>query len=116
MTATTTRNRSTPAQPRETSAESGVVASSGNVFADIGLASARVDQMKLKVAVAINAALRAYGGNQARRAEILGLDQSTMSLLENYELSRFTLDRLCRYAFALSLPLNVELGGEAEVA
>ena len=79
--------------------------SSGNLFADIGLPTHDIDQMKLEVAVAINSALQSRGNTQGRRANVLGVDQSTISLLENFELSRFTLDRLVRYASTLQVPL-----------
>lgn len=81
--------------------------SSGNVFADIGLAHAEERLAKADLAVRIGAALRARGLTQARAARVLHIDQPKISRLLRGQLSGFSTERLMH--FLLLLGRDVEI-------
>ena len=59
--------------------ESGVIKSSGNVFADLGLPHSDEDMLKVKIAVAITGTLSKLGLTQVHAAERMHVDQATVS-------------------------------------
>lgn len=79
---------------------------SGNVFADIGTAFPEIEAKKIDLTIQINQKLASLGKTQLERSRALGVDQSTVSNLERYDLSRYSIDRLMRYALSLGVPLN----------
>jgi len=84
-----------------------VVRSSGNVFADLGLAEAGERQTKVRLAVAINEVLHRRGLSQAKAGELLGINQPKVSALSKYRLEGFSVERLMR--FLTSLNQDVEI-------
>ncbi len=91
-----------PAQDPETVQES-----SGNVFADLGLANPQDRLVKAQLAHRICQAIAERKLTQANAAEILGLDQPKISALIRGKLKGFSLERLFRC-------LN-DLGQEVEI-
>ena len=81
--------------------------SSGNVFADIGLANPEERLAKADLAIRIAAAIRARRLTQARAARVLKIDQPKVSRLLRGQLSGFSTERLMRF-----LPL---LGRDVEI-
>ena len=66
-----------------------IEASSGNVFADLGLPDAIDLDTKVRLAVKINKLFAAQRLNQARAAILLDLSQPKISALRNYRLDGF---------------------------
>jgi predicted XRE-type DNA-binding protein len=65
-----------------------VVASSGNVFADLGLAEEEQKQTRVRLAVAINEIIRARQMSQSAAARCLRVNQPKVSALLNYQTAR----------------------------
>lgn len=84
-----------------------VTASSGNVFADLGLEQAEVHLVKASIAARIALLIRERGLTQAQAADLLHVDQPKISALVRGRLSGFTLDRLLR--FLTDLDCDVEI-------
>ncbi len=73
---------------------------SGNVFADLGLPDSDERQLRVQLAMRLNALLKAEGLTQAAAAKILGIAQPHVSELRNYKLNRFSSERLLHYITA----------------
>ena len=71
-----------------------VEASSGNVFADLGLEDSEGLLLKAKLATKIAQLIEKKGWTQAQTAERIGLDQPKVSRLLRGQLSGFSADRL----------------------
>jgi predicted XRE-type DNA-binding protein len=84
-----------------------IVRSSGNVFADLGLADSGERQTKVCLAVAINDVVERRGLSQEKAAELLGINQPKVSALSKYRLEGFSVERLMR--FLTSLNQDVEI-------
>jgi predicted XRE-type DNA-binding protein len=95
------------ARTGRTRAGHAVSQSSGNVFADLGLAAAAEKQTKVRLAVAINGILDDAGLRQAAAARRLGVNQPKISALANYRLEGFSVERLM--AFLNALDRDVEI-------
>jgi predicted XRE-type DNA-binding protein len=81
--------------------------SSGNVFADLGLANADDLLAKAELAAKIIAEIQRRRLTQAQAAQILGIDQPKVSAIKQGKLSSFSIERLMR--FLLRLGRNVEI-------
>jgi len=88
-----------------------VVEGSGNVFADLGLSEPDFALAKTILAEAIEDTIRGRGLTQQEGAEILGIDQGTVSKLMNDRLDGFSLERLIRYLNALGQDVEISIGG-----
>lgn len=84
-----------------------VKASSGNVFADLGVTQPDVALAKAELARQIERIILARGLKQVEVAEILGVDQGKVSALVRGRLSGFSTDRLFR--FLTSLGRHIEI-------
>lgn len=84
-----------------------IVRSSGNVFADLGFADSGERQTKVRLAMAINDALKRRRLSQGKAAEVLGVNQPKVSALSKYRLEGFSVARLMR--FLTSLNQDVEI-------
>src|SRR5450631_2702568 len=84
-----------------------VIASSGNVFADLGFADADERQTKVKLAVAINGLLQQRGVSQAEAGSQLGINQPKVSALQNYRLEGFSVERLMHFLTALDRDVEI---------
>lgn len=74
-----------------------VIASSGNVFEDLGLPDARERLAKDELARKIGEILRNRRLSQSAAAEILGIDQRKVSAVVTGRLSGFSLERLIHF-------------------
>lgn len=86
---------------------SGVVPSSGNVFADLRLANAEEKQTKVRLAVAINQIVQDQELSQAVAARRLNVNQPKVSALSNYQLEGFSVERLMNFLTALDRDVNI---------
>jgi predicted XRE-type DNA-binding protein len=97
-----------------------VTASSGNVFADLGLKNAEELGTKVRLAASLNAILAKRKLTQAEAARVLGVNQPKVSALRGYKLEGFSVERLMRFATALGQDVVIEIRprakGEAKVS
>ncbi len=84
-----------------------VTASSGNVFADLGLASPEEAQAKAALTVQISELISARSLTQAAAGRLLGVDQPTVSALLRGHLSGFSTERLMRFLTALGSNVQI---------
>lgn len=84
-----------------------VVASSGNVFADLGLPDAAELDTKARLGAAICLIVERRGLTQLEIAEKLGVNQPKVSALLNYKLEGFSVERLMNFL--------VRLGHDVEI-
>jgi predicted XRE-type DNA-binding protein len=84
-----------------------IEASSGNVFADLGLPDARDLDTKVRLAVKINKLLSAQRLNQATAAARLDVSQPKISALKNYRLDGFSVERLMNFIAALGEDVKI---------
>jgi predicted XRE-type DNA-binding protein len=79
-----------------------VEASSGNVFADLGLPDAAEIDTKVHLAVKINGLIAAQRLDQVAAAARLEVILPRVSALKNYRLDGFSIERLMSFLLALS--------------
>src|SRR2546422_5094639 len=84
-----------------------VVPSSGNVFADLGLANAEEKQTKVRLAVAINQIVKGQRLSQVAAARRLNVSQPKVSALSNYQLDGFSVERLINFLTALDRDVEI---------
>jgi predicted XRE-type DNA-binding protein len=85
--------------------DSDIEVSSGNVFADLGIANADEEQTKVRLALAINQSLD--GLTQMDAAKRLGTKQPNVSALRNYRLDGFSAERLMHFLNALGQDVEI---------
>ncbi len=78
-----------------------VTPSSGNVFADMGLADADELLIKADLAISIAALIKQRGLTQIAAAKLLGIDQPKVSRLVRGDLYGFSIEQLIRLLGAL---------------
>lgn len=81
--------------------------SSGNVFADLGLANPEERLAKADLAIRIAAAIRARRLTQASAARVLGIDQPKISRLLRGQLSGFSTGRLLHFLTLLGRDIEI---------
>jgi predicted XRE-type DNA-binding protein len=81
--------------------------SSGNVFADLGLAEPEEALTKAELAHAISALIAERRLTQVQAADLLGIDQPKVSALMRGRLSGFSIDRLLRFLLALDRDVEI---------
>jgi predicted XRE-type DNA-binding protein len=89
--------------------DSAVTASSGNVFADLGLPNADELGTKVRLAASLNAILVERKLTQAEAARVLGVNQPKVSALKGYKLEGFSVERLMHFATALEHDVVIEI-------
>ena len=87
--------------------EISVQASSGNVFADLGLANSDEMLVKAELARKISEIITKQQMTQAEAAELLGIDQPKVSALTRGKLSGFSTIRLFRFLNALGRDIEI---------
>lgn len=94
--------------PKKTSE---IVASSGNVFADLGFdsAEAQVLAMRADLMIELEKQLKAQGLTQTAAAKILGVSQSRVSDLVRGKAENFSLDMLVTFAARIGKPARIVL-------
>ena len=88
-------------------AKAGVIASSGNVFADLGVRNAEEKQTKVRLAVAVNQILHGRKLSQTAAARRLKVNQPKVSVLANYQLEGFSVERLMNFLTALDRDVDI---------
>lgn len=86
-----------------------VQSSSGNVFADLGLANSDELLIKAELVRQISNLIDAKKLTQTEAANILGIDQSNVSTLLNGKLSGFSTDRLFKFLNALGSDVEIRI-------
>ena len=86
-----------------------VTESSGNVFADLGLADAEGELFKAELTYQIGKRIKALGLTQTRAAARLGLSQPDVSRLMKGRRSGFSTDRMLALLNALDLDVDILL-------
>jgi predicted XRE-type DNA-binding protein len=86
-----------------------VKSSSGNVFADLGLANSDELLIKAELVRQISNLIDAKRLTQTEAANILGIDQPKVSTLLNGKLSGFSTDRLFKFLNALGSDVEIRI-------
>ncbi len=86
-----------------------VQSSSGNVFADLGLANSDELLIKAELVRQISNSIDAKNLTQTEAAKILDIDQSKVSALLNGKLSDFSTERLFRFLNALGSDVEIRV-------
>jgi predicted XRE-type DNA-binding protein len=86
-----------------------VTASSGNVFADIGLPEPEEELTKAQLASHIRHLIKRRRLTQVAAAALMGIDQPKVSALLNGRLSNFSSDRLMRLLTALGQDVDITI-------
>lgn len=80
---------------------------SGNVFADLGLPDAADRQLKVDLAMRLNALIARRRLTQTAAAERLGVSQPKVSALTHYKLDGFSAERLMGFLAALGQDVEI---------
>jgi predicted XRE-type DNA-binding protein len=83
--------------------------SSGNVFADLGLADAEELDTKVRLAVELVRALDARDLSQVEAARLLKVSQPKVSALKAYKLEGFSVERLMTFLTALGRDIEIRI-------
>jgi predicted XRE-type DNA-binding protein len=83
--------------------------SSGNVFADLGLADSDELLAKAEMAVKIARLLESKKLTQKAVANLLGASQSDISLLTNHKFGRFSTERLMQFLVRLGQDVEITI-------
>jgi predicted XRE-type DNA-binding protein len=92
-----------------------VQSSSGNVFADLGLANADKLLVKAELVRQISNLIEAKKMTQTEVAKMLGIDQPKVSALLNGKLSGFSTERLFRLLNALGSDVEIRIAPKAQL-
>jgi predicted XRE-type DNA-binding protein len=84
-----------------------VTESSGNVFADLGVAEPEEELTKAQLASHIRRTIKRRRLTQLQAAHLMGLDQPKVSALMNGRLAGFSSDRLMRFLAALGQDVEI---------
>src|SRR5271154_999029 len=87
--------------------KSGVIPSSGNVFADLGIRNPQEKHTKVRLAVAINQIIQRRKLSQIAAARRLKVNQPKVSALSNYQLDGFSVERLMNFLTALDRDVDI---------
>ena len=85
-----------------------------NVFADLGCPDAAERQTKTRLALAVNALLKARKLKQREIATLLGVPQPKVSALTNYRLDQFSVERLMQFLTALNQDVEIMIRPRAK--
>ncbi len=84
-----------------------VTRSSGNVFADLGVAEPEEELAKAQLASHIRQTIKRRRLTQIQAAHLMGLDQPKVSALMNGRLAGYSSDRLMRFLAALGQDVEI---------
>jgi predicted XRE-type DNA-binding protein len=91
-----------------------VTPSSGNIFADMGLANPEERLLKAKLARLVNKAVAGKGWTQTTTADVLGITQPDVSDLSRGRLKNFSVERLLQFLSRLERRITITISSEAE--
>ena len=94
---------------RRATKQTRIEASSGNVFADLGLPDAAELDTKVRLAVEINRLIAAQRLTQVTAAARLEVSQPKISALKNYRLDGFSIERLMSFLLALGQDVEIRI-------
>jgi len=81
--------------------------SSGNIFADLGLANPEQEQLKAHLTLRIYRIIKARKLTQAQAGEIIGVAQPQVSLLMRNRSGNFSMERLMSFLTALGQDVEI---------
>jgi predicted XRE-type DNA-binding protein len=81
--------------------------SSGNVFADLGLADASEHLIKAGLVVKIHQTIRKRRLTQSAAAELMGIDQPKVSAMLTGRFRGYSVERLMRFLVALGYDVEI---------
>jgi predicted XRE-type DNA-binding protein len=84
-------------------------ASTGNVFADIGLSNPEEALAKAEIARQVNQIISVRGLTQGQAGDILGIDQPRVSALSKGRLSLFSLEKMMQFASRLGNEVEISI-------
>jgi len=87
--------------------------SSGNVFADLGLAEADEHLIKAGLVVKIDRTIRQRRLTQAAAAELMGIDQPKVSAMLAGQFRGYSVERLMRFLVALGHDVEIVVKARA---
>jgi predicted XRE-type DNA-binding protein len=87
---------------------------SGNVFAGLRFKDAGERKLRVKLAMRLNALIKARRLTQAQAAEIFGIPQPHVSELAHFKLSRFSSERLMRFLTLLDRDVEIIIRPKAK--
>ena len=96
------------------SSEPEFMASSGNVFADLGLADAGTRLAKTELARSITAFIQERGLTQREAARALEIDQPKVSAITRGRLGDFSLERLLMLVNRLGMDIDIAVSPNPE--
>lgn len=82
---------------------------SGSVFEDLDRPDAGEKKIKVRLAIAINRAIKARGLNQTEAAKVMGTVQPKVSELANYRLNGFSVGKLLLFLTGLGCNVAVNI-------
>jgi predicted XRE-type DNA-binding protein len=83
--------------------------STGNVFADIGVANPEEALAKAEIARQVNHIIANQGLTQSEAAKVLGIDQPRVSALSKGRLSVFSLEKMMQFASRLGNEVEISI-------
>jgi predicted XRE-type DNA-binding protein len=81
--------------------------SSGNVFADLGLANPEQEQLKARLTLQIYRIIKARKLTQAQAGDVIGIAQPQVSLLMRNRSGNFSVERLMTFLTALGQDVEI---------
>lgn len=100
---------------RDSIDETSVYEGSGNIFQDLNLPDPQEHEIKAQLALRINGSIDAIGATQAQIAKRLHIKQPTVSLLRNYKLQGFSVERLMQFLVHLGHSVAINVSTERTV-
>ena len=97
-------------------AKAKITRGSRNVFADLGFPDAGERQAKTRLAMELNALMKARKLRQIEIAKLLGIPQPKVSALVNYHLDGFSVERLMEFLTALDRDVQIVIRPRAAKA
>lgn len=91
----------------QTQEEINATPSTGNVFEDLGLPDAEELLVKSNLAMKINKIIEKRHLSQKRAAEVLGIPQPKVSMIQNGKLRGFSLEKLCHLLNLLGRDVDI---------
>jgi predicted XRE-type DNA-binding protein len=85
-----------------------------NVFADLGYPDAVERQTKVRLAIALNDVIKERKLKQTQLAKLLGIPQPKVSLLVNFRLEHFSVEKLMEFFTALDRDVEIAIRPRSE--
>jgi predicted XRE-type DNA-binding protein len=92
---------------KRTASHGGITESSGNVFADLGLANPEQELLKAKLLLQIYRTIKDRKLTQAQAGEILGIKQPHVSSLMRGQSGTFSVERLMEFLTVLGHDIEI---------